>query len=98
LEKINYFGQVVGATRESNPVEQKKEKDLLALQGVAQTFEAYFYQMILKNSRQIKLSEGLTEESQVFSEMLDKNFSEIIAKRNSSEISQSIINQFKKYI
>ncbi|MEK9684226.1 MAG: hypothetical protein VW226_06745 [Rhodospirillaceae bacterium] len=76
----------------------RKQKDLAALTAVAESFEAYFYELILKNSRQTKLSESLTGEDRVFGQMLDKNFSEIISKRNSSEISRSIINQFKKYL
>ena len=75
-----------------------KSKDMVALEQVAQSFETYFYSLILKNARQAKLAEGLTNENKIFGEMLDKNFSKIVSSQNRSEISESIINQFKKYI
>ena len=98
MEKINN-NLTAGATLSGNQkVDFQRQKDLAALRQVADTFESYFYELVLKTSRQAKLSEGLTNENKVFSEMLDRNFSELISERNSSEISRSIINQFKKYI
>lgn len=98
MEKINN-NLTAGATLSgSQKVDFQRQKDLAALRQVADTFESYFYELVLKTSRQAKLSEGLTNENKVFSEMLDRNFSELISERNSSEISRSIINQFKKYI
>jgi len=88
-------------TSNSNVVGENKmikSKDMVALEQVAQSFETYFYSLILKNARQAKLAEGLTNENKIFGEMLDKNFSAIVSSQNRSEISESIINQFKKYI
>ena len=98
MEKINNNLIVKTPLSVSQKVDLQRQKDLAALRQVAETFESYFYELVLKTSRQAKLSEGLTNENKVFGEMLDRNFSELISQRNSSEISRSIINQFKKYI
>ena len=98
MEKINNNLTIGTPLSGGGEAQIQKQKDLAALRQVAETFESYFYELVLKTSRQAKLSEGLTNENKVFGEMLDRNFSELISQKNSSEISRSIINQFKKYI
>lgn len=98
MEKINHNTTIGAQLSGGQKAEFQKQKDLAALRQVAETFESYFYELILKTSRQAKLSEGLTNENKVFGEMLDRKYSEFISQKNSSEISRSIIDQFKKYI
>lgn len=98
MEKINNKLTIGEPLSLSRRADIQKQKDVVALTRVAETFESYFYELVLKTSRQAKLSEGLTNENKVFGEMLDRNFSELVSQKNSSEISRSIINQFKKYL
>ena len=98
MEKINNNPAFRTPLSSGGGAQFQKQKDLAALRQVAETFESYFYELVLKTSRQARLSEGLTSENKVFGEMLDKKYSELISQKNSSEISKSIINQFKKYI
>ena len=98
MDKISHNTTIGAQLLGDQKAEFQRQRDLAALRQVAQTFESYFYELILKTSRKAELSEGLTNENKLFGEMLDRRFSELISQKNSSEISRSIINQFKKYI
>ena len=69
-----------------------------SLEEVAQQFEAIFVNELMKTSRAAKLSDDILSNSgtQPFLEMMDKEFSQTISKRNSLGIAEALVQQFER--
>ena len=69
-----------------------------SLEEVAEQFEAIFVNELMKSSRAAKLSDDILSNSgtQPFLEMMDREFSQKISKRNSLGIAEALVQQFKR--
>ena len=69
-----------------------------SLEEVAEQFEAIFVNELMKSSRAAKLSDDILSNSgtQPFLEMMDREFSQIISKRNSLGIAEALVQQFER--
>ena len=68
------------------------------LRDVAEQFEAIFINQILKQSRQIKLSEDLLGSSatKTYEQLLDRETSENVANRVNVGIADALVRQFSR--
>ena len=68
------------------------------LREVAEQFEAIFINQILKQSRQIKLSEDLLGSSatKTYEQLLDRETSENVANRVNVGIADALVRQFSR--
>ena len=68
------------------------------LRDVAEQFEAIFINQILKQSREIKLSEDLlgSSETKTYEQLLDRETSENIANRVNIGIADALVRQFSR--
>ena len=68
------------------------------LRDVAEQFEAIFINQILKQSREIKLSEDLlgSSETKTYEQLLDRETSENIANRVNVGIADALVRQFSR--
>ena len=69
-----------------------------SLEEVAQQFEAIFVNELMKSSRAAKLSDDILSNSgtKPFLDMMDKEFSQTISKRNSLGIAEALVQQFER--
>ncbi len=85
------FGDKMMPLGQSQMDDAQREK----LRVVANEFEAIFVQQIFKQSRQMKLTEGLFDnaKNESFQTMLDQEYASSMAQTSSLGIAEAMINQ-----
>ncbi|MHC4663771.1 MAG: rod-binding protein [Planctomycetota bacterium] len=88
-------------TEVENKAELKDGKKVVErLREVAQGFEAYFFQMLIKKMRGENTGNKLFENSQghrMFTEMQDQTYSEEMSKRGMLGIADMVVDQFRSH-
>ena len=95
-DHINFLATKVSQDQDSLSLKEKNNQDL---KNVAEQFESIFVNQMLKQARQSRLAEGVfsSEAQDTFNNMLDREYSQILSKKNNFGIAEALIKQFQPH-